>query len=72
MPLEVTELRRDPENRIYVHCYDTGGSTMMAGERIQVRVGTGGSPETILDATVPAGKQWKEVHFQFQAEEVPA
>ena len=71
MAFEITPLSRDPESQIYVHAYDVEEGTMAAGNRLQVRLQVGGEITTLFDETVPAGKQWSDIHFQFQALETP-
>ena len=68
---EITDLVRDPEDRTYVHAYDVDGGSMDAGNRLQVRLKVGEDITTLLDVTVPAGKVWNNIHFQFQAVEDP-
>lgn len=60
-------------DRVDIKCYDNeeGDHTLSAGHYIQVRIGELGSPTTLLQEQVPAGKVWKNIHFQFQAIEDP-
>lgn len=70
MSFQITELTRTPADRARVHAYEDGDDgTLDAGDRIQVRIQVGGEISTLLDEVVPAGKQWANIHFQFQAQE---
>ncbi|KKN31682.1 hypothetical protein LCGC14_0821470 [marine sediment metagenome] len=72
MALALTPLIRDPDSRVFVHCYDEGDGSLAAGQRIRIQAGSAGSPVTLLDETVPAGKKWTNIQLQFQAEESDA
>jgi len=69
MPFEITELTRSPEHRVAVHIYNVDQEGFLsAGDRIRLQVKIGNGPiANVVDEIVPAGKIWKEVHFQFQA-----
>jgi hypothetical protein len=69
MAFEITELIRDPANRVFIHAYDVDSGTLEAGEGIRVQIGVPGNPETIFTAQVPVGTIWKNIVFQFQATE---
>jgi hypothetical protein len=73
MAFQLDFSRESITDRVLIHCYDDEGAshTLDAGERIQVRIGPPGSPVTLLDEQVPAGKAWTGIHFQFQAQEDP-
>ena len=69
MAFEITELQRDPADRIFVHAYDVNSGTLAAGQHIRVQIGTAGNITTLMDEVVPAGKVWNDIRFQFQASE---
>jgi hypothetical protein len=66
----ITPLQKEPENKVYVHAYDVESGTLDSGEKIRVQVKTGGEWVDLMDEQVPNGKNWKEIHFQFQAVEL--
>lgn len=70
MGFEITELQRDPADRVYIHAYDVASGSLAAGDRIQVRMQEVGQDiVTLFDVTVPEGKAWTGIEFQFQAVE---
>jgi len=70
MAFQITELSRTPADRAWVHAYDTGEEgTLEAGDRIRVQIQVGDETVTLLNETVPNGKVWTDIHFQFQAQE---
>ena len=73
MAFELDFSREEITDRVLIHCYDNEGAghSLDAGEYIQVRIGTPGDYDVLLQEQVPAGKVWTGVHFQFQAVEDP-
>ena len=70
MALQLGDFSREPASRAFIHIYDEAGSSMLAGDRIQVRYQPdGGDIEVLMDEIVPAGKVWNDIQFQFQANE---
>ena len=60
---------RIPPNRSTVKIDSENGGFMEAGNRIQLKADFGEGIVTIVDETVPEGKVWVNIGFQFQVEE---
>ena len=73
MGFEIIAQRDEVVDRVLVSAHEDEASplTLGAGEGIRVQIGTLENPVTILAQQVPEGKQWTNIHFQFQAQEDP-